>query len=203
MSRPFVIGVTGGIGSGKSAVTDYFASLGIVIVDADQASRVVVQPGRPALTAIAERHGPDIRDQKGALDRRRLREIIFSDESEKLWLEQLLHPLIFRQIEMELSQAESDYVVFVSPLMVETSQNDLIDRLLVVDVPVDLQIQRTMKRDNMTREQTEGIIRQQCSRETRLSKADDVVDNSNSLEQLHRQLDTLHQHYLALAADSA
>ena len=202
MKPSLVIGVTGGIGSGKSAATDYFASLGIEIVDADQASRAVVEPGSAGLEAIAMRHGASILQEDGTLDRRKLRDIIFAQESEKQWLEQLLHPLIFQQISEELEQAKSQYVILVSPLMVETNQHQLVDRVLVVDVPVETQIERAMTRDTMTKEQTEAIIRQQCPRQTRLAKADDVVDNNGSLEQLHQQLDKLHQRYLSLATEN-
>lgn len=194
-----VIGVTGGIGSGKTAVTDFFAAQGITIVDADLAARVVVEPGRPALERIAERHGSDILDANGNLDRRMLREIIFKDDSERVWLEQLLHPLIRDQILLELEQSQSAYTIMVSPLLVETDQHVLTHRILVVDVPVELQIERTMARDTMTEEQTRAIIQKQASREQRLTKADDVVDNSGSVEQLHQQLEQFHQTYLGLA----
>lgn len=192
-----VIGVTGGIGSGKTAVTDFFAARGICIVDADIAARVVVEPGKPALTSISERFGADILQTDGALDRRKLRDIIFNDDQQRIWLEQLLHPLIRQQIIEELSQAESEYAILVSPLLIETNQQELIDRLLVVDVPPETQIERTIKRDTMNREQTEAIISKQSSRDEKLAKADDVVDNSGSLDKLHLQLEILHQQYLS------
>ncbi|WP_422132968.1 dephospho-CoA kinase [Endozoicomonas sp. ALD040] len=194
-----VIGVTGGIGSGKTAVTDYFSSLGITVVDADQASREVVEPGRPALQKIAERHGQDILTDEGTLDRRKLRDIIFNDDSERVWLEQLLHPLIRHQIIQELAASESPYTIIVSPLLVETDQHVLTDRILVVDVPEDIQLSRTMSRDGMGKEQTRAIMARQASRQQRLEKASDVVDNSGSLEQLFQQLDEVHKTYMALA----
>ena len=193
-----IIGVTGGIGSGKTAVTDYFAHQGITVVDADLAARVVVKPGRPALAAIAERHGSDILADDGSLDRRKLRDIIFKDDREKVWLEQLLHPQIRDQILRELKESSSAYTVLVSPLLVETDQHLMVDRILVVDVPVEIQIKRTMSRDGMTEEQTLAIINKQASREQRQKKADDLIDNSGSLEQLHQQLASLHQNYLQL-----
>ncbi|WP_370514760.1 dephospho-CoA kinase [Endozoicomonas sp. OPT23] len=196
--RKTVIGVTGGIGSGKTAVTDYFAEKGITIVDADLASRVVVESGRPALSAIAERHGSDVLEADGSLNRRQLRDIIFKNDNERVWLEQLLHPLIRDQILLELQEAHSDYTVLVSPLLVETDQHVMVDRILVVDVPVEMQIERTMTRDGMTEEQTLAIIKKQASREQRQDKADDLVNNSGSLEQLHQQLEALHQKYLKL-----
>ncbi|MCW7553822.1 dephospho-CoA kinase [Endozoicomonas gorgoniicola] len=194
-----VIGVTGGIGSGKTAVTDYFATLGIAIVDADQAARVVVEPGQPALEKIAHRYKGILQEEDGSLNRRKLRDIIFASDSERVWLEQLLHPLIREQIMTELKASVSPYSILVSPLMIETDQHLLADRVLVVDVPVELQIARTISRDNMTEEQTRSILARQATREERREKADDIVDNSQSLEQLYPQLDKLHQHYLKLA----
>lgn len=193
-----IVGVTGGIGSGKTAVTDFFAAKGITIVDADVAARIVVEPGKPALTAIAKRYGKDILLGDGALNRRQLREIIFQDDAERIWLEALLHPLIREQIIAELEQAPSEYVVFVSPLMIETDQQELIHRLLVVDVSVETQIIRCTQRDSMTREQAEAIVRQQSSRQDKLNAADDVVDNEGSMDLLHQQLESLHQQYSSL-----
>lgn len=193
-----IVGVTGGIGSGKTAVTDFFAAKGIAVVDADIAARVVVESGKPALTTIAERHGEDILLQNGSLNRRKLRDIIFQNDAERIWLENLLHPLIREEIIQELEQATSDYAVFVSPLMIETSQQELVNRILVVDVSVNTQIARCTLRDNMNREQAETIIQKQSSREDKLKIADDVVDNEGSLQALHEQLELLHQKYLTL-----
>lgn len=196
--RPFTVGVTGGIGSGKTAVTDFFANRGVFIVDADIASRVVVEPGKPALAAIEQRYGPEILIN-GSLDRRKLRTIIFADISERKWLEGLLHPLIHDQIILELTHAESSYAVLVSPLMLETSQHELVDRVLVVDVPERIQLSRTMARDRMTEEQTRQILNSQMDRKQRVGRADDIVDNSGSISQLHQSLNKLHQFYLSLA----
>lgn len=197
-NRPFTVGVTGGIGSGKTAVTDFFTSKDIRVVDADIAARVVVEPGKPALTEITKRYGPDIL-LNNTLDRRKLRTIIFDDADERKWLEGLLHPLIREQISLELRSAESSYAVLVSPLMLETNQHELVDRVLVVDVPESIQIQRTMARDQMTEEQTRQILNSQIQRAQRVAKADDLVDNSGSLNQLHQSLENLHQFYLSLA----
>ena len=195
--RPFTVGVTGGIGSGKTAVTDFFASKGICIVDADIASRVVVETEKPALAEIEQRYGSEILVD-GSLDRRTLRTIIFDDADERKWLEGLLHPLIRDQITLELTHAESRYAVLVSPLMLETSQHELVDRVLVVDVPESIQLSRTMARDQMTEGQTRQILNSQMKREQRIAKADDIVDNSGSMTQLHQSLDKLHQYYLSL-----
>ncbi|MCL6269277.1 dephospho-CoA kinase [Sansalvadorimonas sp. 2012CJ34-2] len=198
----FVVGVTGGIGCGKTSVTDYLAGKGIIIADADQAARVVVMPGQPALQSIAQHFGENLILPDGQLNRRALRDIIFDNETERRWLEQLLHPLIFQQINFELEQATSPYVVLVSPLLIETSQHQLVNRILVIDVSEETQIARTMNRDGVPREQAEAILRSQSDRQNRLNKADDVVDNSGSLEQLHQQLDKLHQTYLDMAASN-
>ncbi|WP_252176425.1 dephospho-CoA kinase [Endozoicomonas sp. 4G] len=195
-----VIGVTGGIGSGKTAVTDYFSSLGITVVDADQAARIVVEPGRPALQKIAQRHGQDILTDEGTLNRSKLRDIIFNDDNERVWLEQLLHPLIRNQIIQELAESESPYTLMVSPLLVETDQHLLTHRILVVDVPEEIQLARTISRDGMSRAQARTIMAKQASRQQRLERADDIVDNSGSLEQLFQQLDKIHQTYLDLAS---
>ena len=194
-----VVGVTGGIGCGKTAVTDYLATKGIVIADADQASRVVVEPGKPALQEISEHFGSHLILEGGNLNRRALRDIIFENPEERQWLEKLLHPLINQQLRQELQQATSPYVVLVSPLLFETRQHTMADRVLVIDVAEDVQIERAIKRDQISREQAEAIVRIQDNRDERRSKADDLVDNSGSLEHLYQQLDTLHQTYLQLA----
>lgn len=195
----FVVGVTGGIGSGKTTATDHFASLGIDIVDADIASRVVVEPGKPALHAIAEHFGPDILHPDGQLNRAELRQRIFLDSDEKLWLEALLHPRIAEEINQSLHNASSPYVIFVSPLMVESGQKKLCDRLLVIDVPEELQIHRTTARDSNDREQVERIMASQASRTDRLKYADDIIENHGDVDALQRQVEALHQQYLELA----
>ena len=195
----YVIGVTGGIGSGKSAVSDYFASLGVAVVDADVAARIVVEPGKPALTSIAERFGELVIAKDGSLNRKVLREIVFSDPAQRGWLEKLLHPLIYQEITQQLANATSPYVLLVSPLLVETGQNRLTNRILVVDVPEELQIQRTINRDNNSEAQVRAIMAAQTDRKKRLSYADDVIVNDKSVDLLHLQIDALHQQYLALA----
>ena len=195
----YVIGVTGGIGSGKTAVSDHFESLGITVVDADIASRTVVEPGKPALTKIAEHFGADILLDDGALDRAKLRAAIFRDDSERQWLEALLHPLIREEIVNGLDNAKSSYAILVSPLLVESGQNQLVERVLVVDVPESLQLERTVKRDSNSEEQVKAIIAAQASRQQRLDFADDVITNDGSLSQLQSQVEELHHQYLELA----
>ena len=194
----FVVGVTGGIGSGKTAATDFFAQKGINIVDADVAARQVVEPGNSALDSIAQRFGKSILQEDGRLNRRQLRHIIFADTAEKVWLEQLLHPIIRQQLVLEIAQSQSPYTILVSPLLMETDQKALVDRILVVDVPEAVQVERTIARDDTTNERVLAIIRQQISRQERVKQADDIVDNSQSLLSLHQQLGALHQQYLNL-----
>ena len=187
-----VVGITGGIGSGKTAATDHFASLGIDVVDADLAARVIMQPGRPALLAVAERFGADMLLADGNLDRGRMRELVFKDSSQREWLEQLTHPLIGEEIVRQLQAASSAYVILASPLLLETAQKDLCDCLVVVDVPQSLQLSRTMTRDDNDEAQVSRIIAAQMPRQQRLAAADYVLDNSGSLAQLLSSVEALH-----------
>lgn len=198
-SNTLVIGVTGGIGSGKTAVTDRLQQLGIAVVDADVAARVIMEPGRPALAAVAEHFGDDILLPDGELDRAALRKIVFADPAQRHWLEALTHPLIGEEIRSQLAAADSPYVVLASPLLLETSQRSFCDLVVVVDVPESLQVERTMARDDNDESQVRRIIGAQMPREQRLQAADEVIDNSGSLEDLHRQVDALHQKLLARA----
>ncbi|PLW70364.1 dephospho-CoA kinase [Pseudohalioglobus lutimaris] len=198
-----VIGITGGIGSGKSAVTDRFEELGIVVVDADKVARVVVQPGGPALDAIAEHFGAEVLLADGQLDRAALRSIIFADDDERRWLEQLTHPLIGQEIRQQLEAAGSPYVMLSSPLLLETSQSALADLVVVVDVPEAMQLQRTMTRDNNDEDQVKRIIAAQLPRDTRLDQADIVIDNSGSLAELDGIVAELHREFLARAGSRA
>ncbi|BFM17648.1 dephospho-CoA kinase [Maricurvus nonylphenolicus] len=194
-----IIGLTGGIGSGKTAVSDRFAAKGITVVDADLASRAVVEPGRPALQAIEEHFGSEVITPEGSLDRALLRQKVFADENERKWLEQLTHPLIREEIISGLENATSPYALLVSPLLVESGQSQLTQRILVVDVPEAVQLERTMARDDNPEAQVKAIMAAQANRETRLGYADDVVENNGSLEDLDRQVEQLHQRYLTLA----
>ena len=198
----FILGLTGGIGSGKSAVTSRFESLGINVVDADLAARVVVEPGRPALVAIAEHFGEDILLPDGALDRASLRQKVFADEQERLWLEQLTHPLIGQEILEQLQAATSPYAILASPLLLETSQKELVDLVVVVDVPEEVQLSRTMARDSNDEAQVRRIMAAQISREKRLEGADIVIDNSGSLDELDAVVEELHKEFLQRAEGS-
>ena len=199
----FIVGLTGGIGSGKTAVSDSFAELGIDIVDADLVSRIVVEPGTPALAAIADHFGNNILTPDGQLDRAQLRAIIFKDPEAKQWLEALLHPLIAEEIQRQLQSISSPYGIFVSPLLIEAGQRLFCDRVLVVDVPESMQLERTMARDSNDREQVERIIASQINRQDRRAAADDILDNSQDLATLKDRVAALHARYLELAKEKA
>ena len=192
-----IVGLTGGIGSGKTAVSDLFQDLGITIVDADLASRVVVEKGREELNKIAEHFGEDILTSDGELDRAKLREVIFNSEEEKLWLESLLHPAIASQIQKELDSSRSPYTILVSPLLLETNQKNYCSTVLVVDVPVETQIERTSKRDNVSEEQIKSIIASQIDRDSRLEQADEVILNDGSIQDLESKVQELHKKFLS------
>ena len=193
----FIVAVTGGIGSGKTAVSDRFAVLGVEVVDMDIASRVVVEPGRPALAEIANRFGPTMMDKNGALDRRALREHIFQDKDERRWLERLLHPLVNQWVAEQLRAATSDYAIVVNPLLVR--KDAYVNRVLVVDVPVDVQVERTIERDKVSREQAQAIVKSQIDRERRLGLADDIIENKGELAALEPSVTALHERYVAYA----
>ncbi len=198
--RKFVVGLTGGIGSGKTAVSDRFHALGIAIVDADIAARVGVEPGKPALKQIRKHFGAKIIQADGSLDRAALREKVFSDDQQRKWLEQLLHPLINEQISKELSGSASAYTILVSPLLIETGQSRFTHRILVVDVPLEKQVERTMVRDNNSEEQVRNIIKAQTSRDERVASADDIILNDDDLNKLDQCVADLHAEYLGLAS---
>ncbi|SEE62869.1 dephospho-CoA kinase [Pseudomonas coleopterorum] len=198
VDKPWVLGLTGGIASGKSAAAQRFAELGVHVVDADQASRWVVEQGRPALAALVERYGAALLQADGSLDRGALRKVIFEDAQERRWVEALLHPLIAEEIAQSLASATSPYAVFVSPLMVESGQYRITQRLLVVDAPEAVRVARTLLRDQTTPEQVQAILKAQASREQRLALADDVLVNDRDLAWLHSEVERLHTFYLTL-----
>ena len=188
-----IIGLTGGIGSGKTAVSETFEKLGITVVDADLASRVVVEKGKPCLEEIAKHFGDDILNENDELNRAKLREIIFNSDSEKSWLESLLHPAIAEQIKDELNASKSPYTILVSPLLLETNQRDFCDKVLVVDVPIELQMERTIKRDGVSEDQVKSIIKSQINRDERLQLADEIILNEGSIEDLEMIVRELHE----------
>lgn len=195
----FVVGITGGIGSGKSAVTDHLETLGITVVDADKVARVVVEPGTSGLAAIAQHFGHDILLPTGGLDRAALRKIVFDNPSERKILEDITHPRIRDEIARQLSEATSAYVVLSSPLLLESGQSAFADYVVVVDVPEAVQLTRTMSRDDNSEQLVKQIMAAQLDRETRLSRGDTAITNNESLEALHEKVEALHVELLAKA----
>jgi len=202
-SRAFRVALTGGIASGKTTVANLFAAHGIPLVDTDLIAREVVEPGQPALVAVARAFGDDVLDPDGRLDRRLLREIIFDDATARARLEAILHPAIRAEMERQSAAAAQagPYQVLVIPLLAEGGRRDHVDRVLVVDAPEDVQVERLVARDSVTREQAQASLRAQAQRETRLGIADDVVTNTGRIEDLREQVAALHERYVKLAAE--
>lgn len=196
-----VIGLTGGIGSGKSTVGHYFQDLGVPVIDADVVARELVEPGRPALAQLAELFGEDILNADGTLNRPRLRALAFSDEAAKERLEKLLHPLIRAEMLRQSARLEAPYCVFVIPLLLEKGWQSMVDRVLVVDASEDEQVRRAMARDGVDEESIRAIMANQVDRKTRLAAADEVIHNEGQLDALRQQVERLHRHYLRLSAD--
>ena len=197
----FIVGLTGGIGSGKTTVANQFAALGIQLVDADVVARDVVAKGSEALKSISNHFGVEILLKDDSLNRALLREKVFSNPTEKQWLNQLLHPLIRQQMLKQLAAATSPYVLLVAPLLLENGLQQLVDQLLVVDVSPGTQLQRTTERDKVPASQVAAIMASQCSREQRRIAATQLLDNDLSLESLPQRVAELHQLYSGLAAE--
>lgn len=194
-----VVGVTGGIGSGKSAVTERFEQLGINVIDADLAARVIVEPGGAALDAIAAHFGDHLIQADGSLDRAALRQIVFASDEQRLWLERLTHPLIGQEIRRQLAAATSPYSILSSPLLLETQQKELVDCVVVVDVPEEVQLVRASARDDNSEEQIKRIMAAQLPREQRREMADILIDNSGPLTALDDLVGELHKEFLQRA----
>lgn len=197
----FWVGLTGGIGSGKSTVAAEFVRLGIQQVDADIVARQVVEPGTAALEAIVQQFGEAIRNSDGQLDRSRLRQIVFNDETAKNWLNQLLHPLIRQEMLRQLADATSPYVLLVAPLLLENKLDQLVDTVLVVDVSEQTQINRTSVRDGSSESLVQSIMAAQCSREERLARANQVISNEGSSDTLPAKVAELHRIFLRMAEE--
>jgi dephospho-CoA kinase len=197
----FIVGLTGGIGSGKTTIANLFDQHNITIVDADIVARDVVAIGSPALGQISQHFGKGFIQADGQLDRALLRKQIFSNNKDKLWLNNLLHPLIREQLITQMKAAKSPYCLLVAPLLIENDLITLVNRVLVIDVSEATQISRTTKRDNNSVEQVQAIIASQASRKVKQDHADDLLNNNcHSLKELKVMVDKLHQHYLSLAA---
>ena len=196
-----LVGLTGGIGSGKTAVAERLEAFGITTADADQGAREVVVPGSAGLSAILDRFGADLALPDGSLDRKKLRAHVFGEENreQRAWLESLLHPLIGQWIKEQLAQGDGAYSVLVAPLLLETSPRRQVDHIVVVDIPVEIQIERAASRDGQSREDIEKIIAAQMSREDRLQHADSIMSNAGTLADLDAQVSQLHEKLLQLA----
>lgn len=195
------VGLTGGIASGKSTVANLFAVRGVPVIDTDEISRAVVAPGQPALAAITRAFGSGVLDADGALDRRRMRELIFSDPARRQQLESILHPMILGELKRLSAQAGGPYQILVIPLLVEGGLEGAVDRILVVDVPRERQVERLLQRDAEDEQQADAIMAAQAPRQARLAKANDVITNDGTIADLESQVERLHERYLRLAAD--
>ena len=198
-ARPLVIGVTGGIGCGKSTICREFAALGAPVIDTDEVAREVVARGTPGLAAIVERFGPEVLAADGTLDRRRLRSIVFADDASRQWLEALLHPLIRARTDEHVRNAAYPYCLVCIPLLVERNGGNRVDRVLVIDCPEEIQVARVMARDKLTAPEVEAIMRTQATRAARLAVAHDVIENIGNVETIRPAIGALHRQYLDLA----
>lgn len=198
--RPhLVIGLTGGIGTGKTAVANHFSALGVPIIDADELARDAVAPGQIGYEEIVREFGAEVLTSTGELDRRLMRKRVFANPAKRSRLEAILHPRVYAEIERRLNALDDAYAIVVVPLLIETGGSALVDRVLVVDAPEDLQIERVSQRDGSTREDVERILAAQLDRETRLQSADDVIENNSSESSLAQKVSMLHERYLAEA----
>jgi len=199
--RPaLVIGITGGIGSGKTTVANLFADVGVPVIDADDLARRAVARGEPGYGEIVEHFGSEILDEAGELDRRKMREHVFSDPGKRARLEAIVHPRVYAMMKQLLDNLECPYAIVVVPLLIETGEREIVDRVLVVDSPEELQIERTLRRDGTTREGVERILAAQTDRRSRLAAADDVIENAASESDLKDEVVSLHHRYLEEAA---
>jgi dephospho-CoA kinase len=197
----YVVGLTGGIGSGKTTVANIFHELGVQSVDADLVAREVVMPGEPALDAIVQHFGQAILHPDGQLDRAALRVRIFANEAEKQWLNQLLHPQIRQRLLQQLQSCTTSYALLIAPLLLENKLQIYTDRVLVVDIPEDLQLSRTVQRDQVTAEQIRNILSSQLARAERLAQADDILLNTIPVSELKPQIQQLHLSYQQFAKE--
>ena len=194
-----IVGLTGGIGSGKSIVSQLFAKLGVPVIDTDLIARELVKADSPALDEITHHFGPAILFDNGELNRKKLAEITFNNPDQRKQLEAILHPRIKHEMVQQVQQLDSQYAIVVIPLLIEAKQQDLVDRILVVDCPTETQIQRVTQRDHRSAKQIHAILDAQASREQRLQIADDVIENTGSIEELKNKICKLHQKFLDIS----
>lgn len=199
LNTSLIIGLTGGIGSGKTAATDLFIQLGVPVVDADVLARQALAEGSPLLLQVYQHFGYTLQMSDGSLDRAALRARVFNHPKEKEWLEALIHPWVRNKILTALNEPRDDYMILSSPLLFESQQDQLVDRVLVIDLPESLQIERTCQRDSNSKDLVAKIMQNQLSRAERLARADDVLDNSQGFKELKKQVDFWHQTYQDLA----
>jgi dephospho-CoA kinase len=197
----FTVGLTGGIASGKSTVARLFAELGVPVVDADEIAREVVMPGEAALTKLVALFGEDILDTQGHLNREAMRSMVFADDTKRSQLEAVLHPAIGLRMAQAIAKAKGPYLILMVPLLVETGQHRLVNRVLVVDVPEQVQMARLMQRDGIDESQAQAMLAAQASRAQRLAQAHDVIHNDRSLAKLPEVVHELHAAYLQMAQD--
>lgn len=202
-SKALTVGLTGGVASGKTTAARGFEALGVPVIDADQIARQVVQPGQPALEEIRSAFGDEVLTASGKLDRARLRRLVFDDDEARRKLEAIVHPRIRETLTAQRDSVDGPYVVLVVPLLIESSWHDLVDRVLVVDVPEELQLERLMERDHVDEGLARRMLRAQLPRHERLAKADDILRNTGDTERLHRLIRQLHHRYMRLSSGSA
>ena len=196
------VGITGGIGSGKSAAADRFSELGVPIIDADVIARQIVEPGRPACRKVIDAFGDVVASDDGGLNRAKLRKIIFSEPEKKTLLENILHPKIHAEILRQIAELSTPYTIVVIPLLAESKRQYPLDRILVIDAPAEFQVSRVSARDDQSESEVKRVIQLQSSRPDRLAIADDVIENTGSLQSLRNSVDALHEKYLAIARGS-
>lgn len=201
--RPFIVALTGGIASGKTLISDGFANLGVPVIDTDVIAHQIVEPGQPALQEIEATFGAGVIEAKGRLKRSELRSIIFSDPEARIKLESILHPRIRQKVEQAIAELTDPYCILVIPLLAEKGGYQMVDRVLVVDVSVETQVSRLMTRDECSRKEAQDILATQASRSLRLEIADDVLENSGSVEDAVQKVLVLHERYLELSGASS
>ncbi len=195
----FIVGLTGGIACGKTTASDFFADQGIEVIDADLVAREVVEPGQPALSQVVEVFGQSILKPDGTLNRQAMRDLVFADQDKRTQLEAILHPLIRERLAELVAQCQGRYAILSVPLLIESGLKKMADRILVIDVSPEIQLSRLLNRDGITAKQAKAMIAAQLSREERNHTADDIIDNSGSLQNFIDQLESHHRQYLVLS----